>query len=459
MSTSFLRLLGTALLLAWVASGCNTPANFGSDFAQGPGITRFAFPSPSSRTVPFSILRTDPVSGDPTDANGSLVGEVLLGNYRDAALGSVSASPFVSFYNVTQSNFGTQVDLDSVVLVMRFTGAYGDFTQPIAIEAYEIADTLSFSLAATGTPGYSRTYTTDDSVAVDRSRELLGGVQLAFSDTGTVRTLRAKLPLDIARRLIDRGNGILGFTPDTLQAFNKLFRGLYFTSRPVQAGLVGAVHSLNLQAGQTRIEIFIRSNDPNNNNERRSRTLTLAPTIFGGLPTPYFTRIRRSNTGSDLVGRWSARPNAPLGDTLTGVQGGVQLKTVLRLPSLASLPPGSVNDARLTLYVDPAYFDRDSVLQPPPRLWLHPAKADSLTEDFSVDFLSTSARYNGLTRSYTFPIRNYVQYIKTGRAPDFGLVLVAAERHTRLSRVVLAGRLHPTAGLRPSFSIFYTVSP
>jgi hypothetical protein len=464
------RFVKAALLLGAVCASvaflvsCNKDTNFGQDVVPVLNLQLSQNQVPITYRVDNTFpQRTDYYAIDQTDQvfNQTHLGESLVGVLNDPQYGRLRAASFLQFLPVVPDTIFTDFDLrvDSVFLYLNLAGKYGDVRIPQRLRVFEIADTLSTNVV----------YTNNDSVRVDRSRELtpVGGVLVSFTDTTANRQIRIQITDTVFNNRFITGGGRALFSNGL--RFKQLYRGLYVESAPVTPNTLGAIYQLDCFGPGTKLEFKYSSRDslnqqlkPRYSNVFNQKPQALQAYVISNTAFPQkFSMVRRTGMPGTLLGNALAGGGPTAGQYLP-IQGASTIGLKMRIGDITqALGAAAINSATLTLKADPAFFGPDSLLTPPTYLRLFAAASDSVTPDVtnSVTQQIIYGQYNANTRSYTFNIRSYIQLIRSRSQFNYGTLIVPAYRSRRISRVVLGGPNHPNPALRPELKVLYTIAP
>jgi len=366
----------------------------------------------------------------------------LFGNYIDPDFGRITAETYTQVLPQSNLNFGDAQDLifDSLVLKLNIESSYG---RPATVQ------TLRIHPLTEGFPEGDTIFSTTR-LAYDDSRDLGNGYQIDLGESEGVGRLTIRLDDDLGRR-------ILFASPDTLgdkDLFQVLFPGLYLGTDPVtyQSREPGAIYSLFGSSDLTLLELHYK--------KRESGSQAFRPQVMPFLivsSTPRFTHLSRTEVSDKLLAQ--ALPQPDTAQELEFLQGGLLIRTFVKLPNLEELGQVAINQATLVLHVDRDLLGSDNRFAPPASIW--PVFADSTGQPVyagSEPVLASSAvAYNSTEGTYTIPLTNYTQQLVNGQRENYGLVLLPENPGLRINRVAIGGTSHPS--LAPEFRVTYTTLP
>lgn len=192
----------------------------------------------TSSTVYGDSIRTDRVSRS------------LFGKLNDGTFG-LSSSEFYTQFLMPSSSLNTDPltpeDIDSVVLILAYDGAYG-FSSTQDIIVYELADTL----------GSNTEYYSDDSIAIKPVILGTGKISLdpsILSDTGVVRI---RLSDELGKNIVNPDSG--GGEFSTQAEWLNFFKGVKVSAGsidPIQGD--GAIVYFNLLDSRTKLNVYFTS--------------------------------------------------------------------------------------------------------------------------------------------------------------------------------------------------------
>lgn len=349
----------------------------------------------------------------------------VLGSIDDPNFGKTYAGVYSQFL-LTSNNlyFGENPQLDSVVLMVRYSGKYGNFNQPIDVSVYELAQSINDTTI----------YRTNDAfqVQVPAIGQLNGFVP---NITDSIQTNRGKYPAHLRIRLNDDfGRKILEADTTAVlssnSAFLGYFKGFYLTTNSSTTGN-GLVY-LDMQSAISQLIIYYRNGTGSNEVDSLSYRFP-----FTGVRVNHFDNVY---TGSP-VNTSITSPN-PNGEEKVYLQAGVGTKGRLYIKDLDSLPKNiAVNKAELIL----SQSAGDTTYLAPLLLNLYrvddAGQAVKLDDDGLNGFggVRTAETVNGATiNRYRFNVKRYMQKLLQGVYPNKGFYVEPIAPNTNSERVVLS---------------------
>ncbi|HMM11006.1 MAG TPA: DUF4270 domain-containing protein [Bacteroidales bacterium] len=321
-----------ALCLILFFSCTKRPGEIGADLLPDDALISPMF-TDTITVVAYSI-REDSVRTDKPET-------ALLGSIFDPVFGTSTASFFTQISLSTASHdFGTNPQLDSLVLQLAYAGYYGDTTTMQNIKVYEVMERLYYDSAYYSTQ--LKEYNNFDFANFNfsprpKSRVVWQGDTLA----PIVRIRLSDISPALGNKLLTAGESNLS----SVSRFQNFFRGLYLTAEPQTTG--GAILGFDLPSNLSRLTIYYR------NDEKDSLR-------YEFLITSDEARYNHFNHNNYANASAAFRQQVIEGDTTLGsqalyLQGMGGIKTRLRFPTLAKLKTSTnqkivINDARLMLY-------------------------------------------------------------------------------------------------------------
>lgn len=349
----------------------------------------------------------------------------VLGSIDDPNFGKTYAGVYSQFL-LTSNNlyFGENPQLDSVVLMVRYSGKYGNFNLPVDVSVYELAQSINDTTV----------YRTNDAfqVQVPAIGQLNG---LVPNITDSIQTNRGKYPAHLRIRLNDDfGRKILEADTTAVlssnSAFLSYFKGFYLTtnSSTTSNGLV----YLDMQSAISQLIIYYRNGTGSNEVDSLSYRFP-----FTGVRVNHFDNVY---TGSPVSTSISS-PN-PNGEEKVYLQAGVGTKGRLYIKDLDSLPKNiAINKAELIL----SQSAGDTAYLAPLLLNLYrvddAGQAVKLDDDGLNGFggVRTAETVNGVTiNRYRFNVKRYMQKLLQGVYPNKGFYVEPIAPNTNSERVVLS---------------------
>ena len=422
-----------------------------------------------------------------TITNNLLLNDTARLAFNDpVALGHISNDPEFGkttanvYFSLSASSYGTypftskeNLEIDSVVLSLSYTGSYGDAAALQTVRVYELPQTSSFSDTAfykfvhpefeTGLELGSKTFainTLDDSVR-----------QINYAPRDTVKTanvLRIHLDEFLGYRFaaLDTTSGSTGgFKNDSI--FKKNFKGLAIKA---EEGTGNGLAFFNLtDVAKTNITVYYRA--------MRGTIKDTAQVVF------VHSRNGQANTiNREPAGNYAANVSNGLErDELLYIQSTPGSYATVKIPSLDTFRNNVIHRAELIVTRVPSAMD--NIFTPPAQLFLDKLNANgdtifNLNKDFPIN-PSLPLNWEGFggnlkNNAYRFNITRHVQDIITRDTGNLTLRLHAATKATLFSndsrqaftipinsrpaegRVVVGGGNHPDPAVRMRLRIVYS---
>jgi hypothetical protein len=346
-------------------------------------------------TVEAFSMRQDSIRTDKTAA-------LTIGSIMDPIFG-LSTVGFYSQVRLSSEevDFGKNPVLDSLVLMMFYSGYYGDTLTRQNVKVYEISEDFSY-----------------DSLHFSNQRLATYPTVLAdqdfvphYSDSVTVykEKVPAHLRINLSKQTNYLGQKILDAPADALAsnaAFVKFVKGIYVTASPVSNK--GALLNFSISNGISKmVAYFHNSTDPGNDSLHYDLLLSQSSARFISVDHHGYLNASQ-DLKQQILNKDSAQGMNKL--FLQGM-GGVKIK--LKFPYFKDFAKGKViaiNDAILQL----KNMEVDTTMAPPPVLTM--VRQDSVGRiGYLVDDNEGSAyfggTYDGTNHSYFFRMTQHMQNI------------------------------------------------
>ncbi len=263
------------------------------------------------------------------------------------------------------ANTPDKVFIDSVVLVLTYTGTYGDTVIPQTIQVSEIAQSANFDTSFYH-PVRDNNITTAGVLGSQAviPHTLNDSVYIGSDTVKSVVNLRIKLDNSFADRLktYDSTNAFLNDS-----AFQKHFKG--FALRSVSSG--NAVMGFSLLGSKTSLAVYYRYENKTTAGDIDTTIAYFIPKIYqdpssGGIyqTTPSANYIGRDYSGTQIESIASDQ----VADQLLYIQNTPGTYANLKVPALANMNNSIVHLAEL--HMESVYDQSDTIFKPPYRLFL-----------------------------------------------------------------------------------------
>jgi hypothetical protein len=400
------RLIGILIILA-LFSCKKDPYELGIDLLP-PSDTLNVRTTDTCTVEAFSVLQ-DSARTDETST-------FIFGSMMDPVFG-VTTSSFYSqmLLESEETNFGTNPVLDSVVLMLFYTGYTGDTLTRQNVKVYEISQSLS----------YDSLYYSNQHVSVYPTLLADQDFTPRVKDSVLVYGVKSAPHLRINLNKLTNylGNKILYAPAEALAsniAFLKFMKGLYVTASPVNNQ--GALLNFSISSGVSRMVLYFHDgDDPENDSLNYNIVLNDYCARF-----THFDHNGYLNASQDLK-RQILNHDSAQGANQVFLQGMGGVKVKLKFPFMKNFSQGKIiamNDAILEIQ----NLESDTIYPPPASLAM--VRQDSIGRiGFLVDQNEGSAyfggTYNETTRSYFFRITQHLQKVlMNGYSESFDLYLL-----------------------------------
>jgi len=348
----------------------------------------------------------------------------VVGNYVDPQLGRLSATTYTEVLARSGLNFGAAEDLiyDSLVLKLRFDGAYGNVSEPLTLRVFELGDTLPDP----------ELIDNQLSLPFDESQPLAEATALQFENG--VGGLRLRMNDELGQKLLFADPEVLG----DRSRFIELLRGLVITTDPVEFfnKEPGAIYQMVLASEESQLELYYRQREPN----ASAFQAKVEPFVIGS-STPRFHQVVRTDVDETLLATAHGTP-----DTLTQwefLQGTNLIQMRVEFPDLEGLGEVAVSRAELILPVGTQFFGGGNRFQPPGELQALLSDADGNlvlnSEGNAQSVADAEISYRASEGSYRVLITRYTQSVLSGTDENNGIVLRSISPQFRINRVIFSG--------------------
>lgn len=392
----------------------------------------------------FVRVYSSPLDSVRSDKSGAF----FLGSIKDPVFGITNAGFYTQMEQLfTHKNFGTNPQLDSLVMQMLYTGVYGDTNSVLRLHVYELQKDIFFDSTYYSNhtvPVYPTDYA--DYTFTPRANNTV----IIGSDTikNVLRFSLSNLSKALGNQLLHADSTVL----DSNAYFVKYFKGLYFKTNVVTSG--GAIASFAPSTASTVLTLYYHNDSTD--------SLKSYYVINGSMAmfNQYEHDFHQGNP--DFVNQ-VVNKDTLLGQVKYYVQGLGGLQTIIKFPNIkkfARLGHIAINEAKLVL---PGF-------EPQP-YWGAPSSLSLLkiTSDTSysvlIDQLGGGAYFGGSykasTNSYVFRITHYIQsLIKDTTQQNRGLLLYIKNGAATPQRFIFNGPQQKIDTLaRTKLELIYTKLP
>lgn len=399
------------------------------------------------------------VATDETQVSfGGYTGSRLVGSITDGHFGKTKAS-FITevLLSDIDPDFRTNPIVDSVVLYLRYSGAYGDTSIPMNLEVYELEGAVrpnGVVLDSDSNEVDSAYYSNYEPILAS-SPNLLGsktfvprpGVNIRVENVLRGPTLKMNLDVNFFQtNFADVGDGN-NIDLASNSAFIQYFRGLYVTTTTLN----GAILYFDLNTSNSEIKIYFH-----NDEDPAAQSVTLDFTQEGDIQPIGFNIFDNDYSGTYPVDFNLSTINTDKGESVTYVQAMSGLTTVVEIPGLEDL-------ANEDILINNAYLEvrkqrgTGLSLAPPPTLEIREFSSRgpaSTIKDFATGtggggFVAEEIR-DGY---YRFNITKYVfEVVNSGQTQK--LAIVPVSKSVVADRVILQGGFGVNDPVR--LKVYYT---
>ncbi len=429
------KLLAIALPIAGLFASCNDEGAVGLDLLpNNDGIGVFKV---DTFTIKTYTIREDSLQSQRPP-------RFALGDVQDPVFGKSSANiAFQVLLTNENNNLGTNLSVDSLILSLNLEGYYGDTTEALLLEVFELDESIHPDSPAftNGSPDLKPTplasfqYLPRPTTPVPVNEPRVDNTDTTFNYAPIVR-----IPLDQA--LINRLIAASG-TADLQNNTNFLnfFKGLYIRASRTGSGM-GSVLHLTTASNRNGLFLYYKSDGQ----RRRFEMLVTNASATRN----YFDFDYAGSMVAGLLGDTSSNVQE------TYVQAGGGVKTIIEIPYLRELVKNNdvaINKAEIQF--TQVVGSGDLPYAAPTRLFI--LRADSLGKNSPSLILDWSEPYYGgalIDGKYTFGITRHIQRVLQTDQTDFGLVLLPNNTISSLNRVVLGSSNHPL--YKPKLVVTFT---
>lgn len=430
----FFRLIKKTLpVLAFIFfTSCEEPDEIGLDFIDDSvSITAYDFP-----VTGYSILE-DSV---PTNySNRNMLG---FRNDQDQVFGAKKTSIYTEF-RLPDNNLdlGDNPELDSVFLVLYYSGYYGDYTTHQQVRIFELSEnfpeTDDDAIYSTLTLDHKEIPIADTLVRPDPKGEYL-------NDEEDSPYLRIRLDKEFGEKLVEQ-SGQEPFEDNS--SFLEFFKGLYITVEDLESDEEGAILFFNmLGSGQfeqnSSIQLYYKHESED---EMVSTTRSFFVSEFSKRST-HIENFDYENAHEHLK-KQVIENDTTYGDSLLFLESLAGVNIFIDFPhdSINELADknATINMAELIIPVDENfdsdnYYSEDTPIPGDIYLLKKDEKGElSHIEDSYYGYFGGS--YDEDKKHYTINITQHFQEIVEDLDSNFGMVLVISESYNNAYRVVLNG--------------------
>lgn len=365
-------------------------------------------------------------------ANGKNLSAIWLGNTNDSRFGETKAAFFTQF-SLSENDYelGNNAVLDSIVLVLKQTDAYGTLSAGFQVDVYELDHTLNTSDAYL-----------NNTVLNLKSTKLASIANKKFDKED--ESIRLKLNNTFGNTLL---SAFGTSTMETTDNFKTFFKGIYVSA---YANTGDGMVNVNLKNDESYLAMYYHSD---------SQTDTSFHFVVSSTDISV-NQYAQNRTGTEVNNAVNDNNN---NESLSYVSSMSGVKTVLVFPDLAVLKETIINKATLTVYQADYGQAQSAAFSEPSKLFLFQNLYDTAIS-FLPDFtLSNPTPFGGVketvtingqnTIKYTFNVTKYIQSLSNESALTKELYL-ATPSNNEANRIKIGGGSN--ANLPIHLEVLYT---
>ncbi len=380
-----MRALGIFILCATIFTACKKPAL--QDTALIPD-DRLGLKSTDTMTVRAHTVREDSIGME-------LVTFCNLGYMADPVFGITEASfytPFILPDDSVTFDDGP-VELDSIVLYLRYATTYGDWRYPQAVQVHEMTEGIIDSVDYFSDQSFA-----SNPVAVG---EITGFIPDLF-DSVVVKgekyppLLRIRLDDSFGQKFIDAAGTSVYHTNED---FSNFFKGLYIYPGKSSGGKAIVLFDPYPYKGDTVSKLTVYYHDAGDTSKSMD---------FPANRIEFVNRYVHDYSNSTAA-PFVNNPNTATGDSLIFIQGLAGLNTKIVVPYINAIGMVFINKAELVLTENNEH--KSSVFDPPLKLSAFEANDDggigALIDEADAETDASGTRYTlNLARYYQETVRD-----------------------------------------------------
>lgn len=373
-----------------------------------------------TKTVREDSLRTDELTVQ------------LLGSINDPVFGRHQASIYTHAVLSGIPSFGGITEADSLVLVLAYSGFYGDTTGQRTVNVYQMTEDMYFDSIyySNQTFAYNPSPVASMNFTPHPYRSVVVG-----NDTLPAQ-LRIPLSLTMANDILAHG-GLPELS--TADNWNAYFKGLY-----IQTDAAGnCISYFNFY--NSHLTLYYHGTD--------SVAKTYAFSLAGGRVNSFFHNYSGTPVSQQLI-------DSSAVDSLAFLQGMAGLKVKISMPFLKHfVDSGSivVNKAELDITTQAT----SSLMYSPPTKLLLVALDSTGSVNFPIDYYETAGYFGGdlntSGNTYSFNLARQVQRILDGRTSNYGFYLVVSGSSVSANRLIIGSGKNQSYPVK--MKIYYTRLP
>jgi len=427
-----------AVITIFAYSCKKEPDEVGASIIPESNILKLGFTDTASLKA-YSRL-VDSVRSDETIVN-------LLGSYTDPVFGRVTTSFYSQFrLPVTNYDFGSNPQPDSLVLSMKYAGYYGDTNLPQSIHVYEMSQAIfrdSVYFSNQNLPNYGTDFANYSFYPRPRTSLITADDTLAPQ----IRINLSKYSFELANKILNADSIDLSDN----EQFLEYFHGLYIEAEPNpnQASIL----YLDMMNVLSNLTLYYHNDSSDslylvlNVNENAAR--------FGHFNHHGYQQADQDFKNQLLYNDTSLGKQQLYLQTMGGVVSTIEIPYIYNW--FENQQKVLVNEARLIMT---PYDDQSDLYTKPSSLSLLKLNEEGNSEFLEDQFEGEGyfgGAYDSASNSYYFRITKYVQDLMMGRQEDYGLSLYISGVSVRAERLWLYGTEPADTSKRLRLELRYTL--
>lgn len=390
-------------------------------------------------------IRTYSVYEDSIRTDNGIANRSLLGDFRDPVFGSTQAAIIGQLVlSRNDLKFGANTVLDSAVLILSYTGFYGDSASKFTLQVNELTESLNPEAAYYST----KKYNVGNSVVgvktfVPKTKDSIKVAVVRPGRTDTLLKVPAQLRIPINTDFINAK--IINANPASLvstTSFTQEFKGLAIrVDKAATVGTGGMMLFDLFTVGKSKLTIYYKSNG-----ERLSFDFDM--NNIGAV----FNAFTHDYTGTAVAAQIQ---NPKQAHQVSYVQSLAGVRTKLEFPQLKHLTDSGMIAIHKAELIVPIALGTNKPFKEVERMLI--VRADSTGALYNLPDAALGAEYvNGVydanLGAYKFNIAVYLQDIITGARKVEDLYIVAAGGNVSANRSVLTTQLNTIAPIKLNLS-------
>ncbi len=374
---------------------------------------------------------------------GGYRGNRLVGRYIDPDFGEVKASIVTQMVlSHLNANFGNSPVVDSVKLLLQYSGYYGDTSKPISLEVFELSEQLADDNS------YYSSYIPQLGAKIGELNDFIPKPHSYIKLDEEIVSPLLVIPLDVnyfQQNFANVGDGSFsGFSSNN--DFIGYFKGIHISAKDNSEG---SILYLSLESSLSKAIIYFHNaTDTLTYGITFSQSLSRIPIGFSIFSQDY------TNAIFDLQNQDKVE-----GESTTYIQSMGGVSTVISIPDLDTISNKGwmINKAFLDLYTQKG---AQNGLAPNKELEVREIKETRSIGKRILDFTNGREPGNGIIKpgdsrgsKYTFDLSRFVFSVANGKERE-SLVIVPISFSTTANRTILQGPNNPDVPIQ--LIIYYT---